>query len=184
MSDYSLGKIYKITSSRTNKVYVGSTTRELKDRFREHKNDYKRYLNDKFHFISSFEIMIFQDCKIELIENCSTKNELQNREDYWIKKEKSVNKFNSRKFDSKEQIHCECGSIIGRHHFSRHTRTLKHKKYVKEQESLSESEESCSSTSGSESDSSESESEESCSSTSGSESDSNDSSNDSDSSDE
>ena len=86
MSDYSLGKIYKITSSRTNKVYVGSTTRELKDRFREHKNDYKRYLNDKFHFISSFEIMIFQDCKIELIENCSTKNELQNREDYWIKK--------------------------------------------------------------------------------------------------
>jgi hypothetical protein len=87
MSDYSLGKIYKITSPQTNKVYVGSTVQSLKERLIKHRYDYNSYLNHKHNFVTSFEIIKFEDHKIELVEQypCQTKKELSLREGFWIR---------------------------------------------------------------------------------------------------
>jgi hypothetical protein len=42
-----IGKIYKITSSKTDDVYIGSTIQTLNDRFIKHKSNYKLYQNKK-----------------------------------------------------------------------------------------------------------------------------------------
>lgn len=88
MPNYQLGKIYKITSNQTNKIYVGATVQpRLCYRFQKHKAAYKSWLNNKGHYITSFEILKFDDAQILLIENCpcNTKDELTAREAYHIK---------------------------------------------------------------------------------------------------
>ena len=93
--DYQNGKIYKITSSQTDIVYVGSTCNPyLSTRFSKHKYTYKTYLDDKFNYISSFEIMKYNDAKIELITlfPCTCIEELLAKEAEYIKKLDCVNK--------------------------------------------------------------------------------------------
>ena len=63
------GKVYKIVSSETDEVYVGSTTQALKKRLQEHKSEYKRYLQGRHNFVSSFNIVKFADAKIILIHD-------------------------------------------------------------------------------------------------------------------
>ena len=65
------GKIYKITDKGANKMYIGSTYQELKDRFNNHRNMYHLYLKGNFNYVSVF--MIFdefgiENCEIQLIE--------------------------------------------------------------------------------------------------------------------
>ena len=62
MNKYSNGKIYKITSSKTNKVYIGSTIQPLKERFRCHKKDYKKWLKGPYYKISSYDIWYGSCC--------------------------------------------------------------------------------------------------------------------------
>ena len=62
-----IGRIYKITSSETDNLYIGSTTQQLNIRCKEHKSDYRRYVSGKSHYVSSFEICKYVDAKIELI---------------------------------------------------------------------------------------------------------------------
>ena len=62
-----IGRIYKITSSETDVVYVGSTVLQLNNRFQIHKSHYKTYSNNKSHYITSFELCKYTDAKIELI---------------------------------------------------------------------------------------------------------------------
>lgn len=86
MPNYQDAKIYKITSPSTDKVYVGSTTLTLSLRFCGHKCDYVRWKSGFHNYISSYEIVKYDDCQIELIENfpCSGKKELSVRERYYI----------------------------------------------------------------------------------------------------
>jgi hypothetical protein len=60
----------------------------------EHRRDYKRYLNGNYCFITSFNIIKFDDCYIELIENypCNSKEELERREGELIREMDCVNK--------------------------------------------------------------------------------------------
>jgi len=60
-------KIYKITSSQTDKVYIGSTKQTLNTRFSKHK-----YRLD----CSSKSIIAFGDAEIELIEEVDEQNRL------------------------------------------------------------------------------------------------------------
>ena len=80
-------QIYKLTSSQTNQVYVGKTKDTLKERLKEHKSDYRRWLNGTHTFCSSYFIIEYDDCKIELIEK--TNNSL--REIHWIQKLNTCN---------------------------------------------------------------------------------------------
>ena len=84
---YSNGKIYKIKSNQTEKFYIGSTINELKKRLIEHKSLYKCFQEGKGNFVASFEIIIFNDVSIELIEkfSCNSKKELVKREGEIIK---------------------------------------------------------------------------------------------------
>jgi hypothetical protein len=88
------GKIYKIVSSQTEKVYVGSTTQTLEQRLSGHRRNYKKYLNGKYSFVTSFDIIKFDDNMIVLIENvvCNSIDNLREREKYYIKSNDTVNK--------------------------------------------------------------------------------------------
>ena len=87
-------KIYKIVSNKTDKVYIGSTWKTLKDRLINHKCDYKRWLkNINNDYKTSYEMLELDDYKIRLIEDfpCTTKQDLKLREGYYIKELDCVN---------------------------------------------------------------------------------------------
>ena len=85
---YSRGKIYKITSSQTDKIYIGSTIRTLVKRFECHHNNFRNYGIG----IRSCEILKYNDASIILIEEypCNNKKELEIRERYYIENMKNV----------------------------------------------------------------------------------------------
>lgn len=93
MPDYSLGKIYKITSPHTNLVYIGSTTYPLLcQRLRGHVKNFRGWKQGRFHFVSSFIILELGDYQIELLERCPCvdKDELLAREQYHIREHQDV----------------------------------------------------------------------------------------------
>lgn len=78
--------IYQLISSFTDKNYVGHTISTIRKRFNSHKNDYKKYLKGSQNYISSFEIIKYNDFKIDILEEgiCNSRNELLERETSWI----------------------------------------------------------------------------------------------------
>jgi len=70
-------------------MYYGSTTETLKERKRCHIKDYKRFLNGKRNYVTSFEIIKLGDWDILLVEDfpCNSKKELEAREGYYIKRD-------------------------------------------------------------------------------------------------
>jgi hypothetical protein len=98
MPNYQQGKIYKLISPHSNKIYIGSTTKQyLSQRLTEHKNKYNLWINNKYHFVSSFDILSLGDVEIILLETyvCNTKDELTARERHWIEQnnELCINKY-------------------------------------------------------------------------------------------
>ena len=92
--NYRNGKIYKIISQSTDKIYIGSTCTELSKRLHQHKLNFKNYLDGKSNYMSSFEIIKYGDAKIILIVNypCLNKEHLTARENYFI--ETTTNNIN------------------------------------------------------------------------------------------
>ena len=137
-------KIYSIKSkSNPDLQYIGSTKQSLKERLRKHKCDYKSYLNGKFNFITSFDIIKYDDYYIELY--CETGTD--DRSDaHWlegqvIRAESCINKYVPGRTDKeykdkikeyqKQKFTCECGSITTINNRSRHFKTKKHKNFIK-----------------------------------------------------
>jgi hypothetical protein len=91
---YNNGKIYKLVSNHTDKIYVGSTCKErLCQRLGVHKNDYKEWLKDNNNsYISSYELFKLGDVEIILLESikCETKDELLKKEREYIEKYKDI----------------------------------------------------------------------------------------------
>jgi hypothetical protein len=80
---YNNGKIYKLVC-KDEHYYIGSTIKTLQERFNSHKyciNNNIQYKNYKH-----FNTVPLEEISIELIENypCNSKNELREREDYYI----------------------------------------------------------------------------------------------------
>ena len=94
MPDYANSKIYKIICNATNEMYIGSTTQALSKRLAEHVRDYKRYLNKKHNYVSSFLIIERGNYSIVLIEevNCENKEQLHRTERVHIEQNICVNK--------------------------------------------------------------------------------------------
>jgi predicted GIY-YIG superfamily endonuclease len=81
-----IGYIYKITSPSTDKVYVGSTFKNINTRFKEHCNQSK--------YVTSWEIVKHKDATIELVDSCECVgiSDLVALEKEWIvKTENTVN---------------------------------------------------------------------------------------------
>lgn len=104
---YKNGKIYKITSNQTEKWYIGSSTQKLYDRIANHRANYKLWQNnpDKYDFVTSYDIIKYDDHKIELIEEypCNTKQELRQRENYYLALYKNICVNKIRAYQSKEE---------------------------------------------------------------------------------
>ena len=95
MPDYQKGKIYCIRSHQTDKVYVGSTVQELSMRMCGHRKDFKNYKNGKYCYVTSFDILDYDDAYIELIEDfpSENRNQLEKREGVFIREMECVNKI-------------------------------------------------------------------------------------------
>ena len=99
MEDIKLSRIYAIKSFQADKIYIGSTIRTLKQRFSGHKSEYKRYQNVLSRFVSSFELIKYEDCYIELLkEVCCNKRQLLEIEDETIKNNNCVNKYSTKEW--------------------------------------------------------------------------------------
>lgn len=87
-----LCSIYAIRSPSTPKYYIGSTSLKLSKRFSIHKYQYKQYQLNKFNYITVFEILKYNDCFIELIEEyeCETKKQLHQREGEHIRSHRKL----------------------------------------------------------------------------------------------
>jgi hypothetical protein len=68
---------YKITSTNTNLVYVGSTGHSIHERLLRHEFDYVNYKNGYGNRTTSHEIIIFKNYSIHLLETalCLTKDD-------------------------------------------------------------------------------------------------------------
>ena len=102
MVNYNNGKIYKvepISGGEDGDVYIGSTTKQyLSQRMSNHRSDYKRWKNGtlKTNFTSFilFDKYGVENCQIVLLElaNVKTKDELVEKESFYIKTLRCVNK--------------------------------------------------------------------------------------------
>jgi len=92
--NYQNGKIYKIYSYENDDVYYGSTCETLSQRMARHRGHLKEYKNGKGSNITSFKIIELTTSKIELVEEfpCNSKEELLQREGYYIRNNNCVNK--------------------------------------------------------------------------------------------
>ena len=88
------GRIYKLTSVETDKVYVGSTEMKLNYRMREHKHSYRKYTLSKFPYMTAFEVLKYTNAKIELLFEGEFKyrSEMYKLEGEHIQVENSINK--------------------------------------------------------------------------------------------
>lgn len=142
MVNYQNGKIYLLRSSQTTDVYIGSTTKNyLSQRIAQHKSAYKRYLNKTYGYMTSFELIKYDDVAIELIETfpCNSSDELHAREGHHIRNIQCINKiipgrtpkeYREENSESiKEKFTCECGGKYTWQHKARHMNSEKHKKF-------------------------------------------------------
>lgn len=153
---YDNGKIYKIICMKTGKIYVGSTCSKLSKRLSKHKEKYREYLKENYHYVTVFDILENGDFKIELIENypCNSRKELLTRERKYYDEIDCINQTRpivfeeERKNEAKERISkwkeknkdklncdvdCICGSIVKAHNYYKHLKTIKHQEYIKNQ---------------------------------------------------
>jgi hypothetical protein len=89
---YQKGKVYKIISPHSDKVYIGSTAVPvLAQRMTKHCQNYKHWKDGKRRYVSSFDIIEAGDAQIILIENFpyDTKDQLLARENHWMQEEKN-----------------------------------------------------------------------------------------------
>src|SRR5690242_7395493 len=80
---YAKGKIYKVISNSTEKIYIGSTCRDPRHRLSQHLSHKNTSCN---------QLLQNDDYDIIIIENypCKNKEELHARERYWIEKYKLI----------------------------------------------------------------------------------------------
>lgn len=106
MPDYTQGKIYKIVGG--NLTYIGSTTLTLPQRLADHIIQKRMYEGGLKHKrMTSFQVLDTPDYTIALIEEviCETKEELLQRERYWIENTQCVNQVVPMRTE-KERYNC------------------------------------------------------------------------------
>jgi group I intron endonuclease len=93
MNKYSQSKIYVIRNHANSLVYVGSTTELLCRRMCKHRSDSLQEKVSNYKVYKAFHELGVENFYIELIENypCENKEELRQREGYWIRHFNSVN---------------------------------------------------------------------------------------------
>ena len=154
-----IGRIYKISSPQSEKIYIGSTIYSINNRLKQHKRAYKRYQDDKKgSHITSFELLMYDDVKIELLEEnkFKDKNEMHTKERFYIEStNNTVNKNrpiitkeelkvcyaenkklyrinNKEKINERanEKFNCDCGGKYCRSFRASHNKSKRHINYI------------------------------------------------------
>ena len=101
--------IYPKDNPRSEIKYIGSTTKTLAERLKGHKSNYKRYLNGKYHWMSSCEL--FDKYGIDgigiypyEIYHYDDKADLRRREGKYIEAFECVNKMIAGRFPCEEYM--------------------------------------------------------------------------------
>jgi hypothetical protein len=83
------GIIYRITSTFTDSVYIGSTTKRPEERLRQHLYNYNYYLSGNYPYVTSFELIALGPVDIDIIQiiTVDTKEQLHDREALLIREE-------------------------------------------------------------------------------------------------
>ena len=145
------GRIYRIVGG--DKVYYGSTTLSLPDRWKYHKSKYNTDKKGQCSSKKLFEEFGIDNCIIELIEECPNTNsreELETIETFYITTNECVNikikrtrqqyrqdmkeeqraylqeRRKQLKNENKDTFECECGSTVKNYNKARHLKTDKH----------------------------------------------------------
>lgn len=82
--------IYKISNSINNKVYIGQTIRPIEERFKRHINDATNHILDT-HFARAIRKYGKENFYIEEIDKANNQEELNLKEQYWIRYYDSIN---------------------------------------------------------------------------------------------
>ena len=172
MSDFKLAKIYKIiplNQDDESDVYIGSTCKpRLSQRLSKHRGNYKQWKDGKYNNVSSFKLFDkygADNCNIFLIDEfpCQTKDQLRQKECYYIKNIPCVNKNipgrtvkesqkqyrdnhkayfeqyrDNHKEYSKTKFNCICGGYYTRNNKSIHYKSLKHINYMTKHDDIIE----------------------------------------------
>jgi group I intron endonuclease len=77
--------IYRITNTKNGKKYIGQTSKSLEERFNAHAKHAKNKVNR--HLYDAMNCYGVESFVIEMIETCSSKEELDDREKFWIQEE-------------------------------------------------------------------------------------------------
>ena len=88
--------IYKITNTVNNKIYIGQTTKTIEERFEKHWQEAKCSHNGnrpENYFHNALVKYGKKNFKIEQIDVCSSLDELNKKEEYWINFYNSTNKL-------------------------------------------------------------------------------------------
>jgi hypothetical protein len=97
MVNYSQAKVYKIVDNTNGNLYVGSTCEiTLARRLAEHFKKFNQYLNGKYRYVTSFQILQNKNYSIVLLEQCeniTSRDELKSRERHYIETLNCVNKY-------------------------------------------------------------------------------------------
>jgi hypothetical protein len=92
------GRVYRIVAIEGPEVYVGSTLLATRDRFIQHKGQYKRWKNGKSNGCSVYELFDkygVDNCRMILIKEYEVEDRqhLEVYETLWVKKMKAINKY-------------------------------------------------------------------------------------------
>jgi hypothetical protein len=100
MPNFNNGKIYKLTCSDKNKIYIGSTICSLSKRLGVHKYEF-----DTGTIKSSKAVFNIGNVEIHLLEKYPSKSnaQLRKREQYWINKYKNICVNNRRSYISDQE---------------------------------------------------------------------------------
>ena len=131
------GKIYIIVSPSTKNIYIGKTVQTLDERLKAHKRSYKGWISRGFRrdYCSSFEILKYNDCKIELIETLY-EDKLMSREKYHINHyDNCINLMHNNNLSNPTFL-CSCGCIVISTNRHKHSKSQRHRRYIKEMHAL------------------------------------------------
>jgi len=131
-----IGFIYAIISDSTDRIYIGSTKKSIEERMQEHRADYKRYKQGRYHYISSFEILEYPDARIDWLETVYDGENMKEIEQAHI--DENDNAVNKNRAAPRTYIHhCDvcnidiklCKNSSGNYctgHIRRHERSRRH----------------------------------------------------------
>lgn len=127
------GKIYKIINYENDFVYVGKTVDTLNSRLSKHEKDYGGWLNRgcRRDYLSSFELLRFNNYKIELLETVDDPALLDEREKYYINHIQCVNITYNNNLNSPFFL-CPCGELVDSSIRRKHVKSRTHRKILRE----------------------------------------------------